>query len=208
MPIRTRLQGRRRRRDRLRFGPGQQARAAGLWPHVPDAVCRPGAQLGRDFDHCGGRHQRGRPRQQHHCRRPRRPVRCRPAAPGESGLDSQRGRAHQPRRPGLAWPGRKPTAPASCSSNAPWRANATWQHKPPARLPPPRQPCALTDCEPTTSMRLKARPRPTPVQTRPPAKGTAARRKRRCRPAMPSAPVQAAASAWPPRSGRRQSAHG
>ena len=44
---RARLQGGRRRPDRLLVGPGQQAAEAGLRPHVPDAVRRPHPQRGR-----------------------------------------------------------------------------------------------------------------------------------------------------------------
>ena len=50
---------------------------------------------------------RGRPRQQHHRRRPRRPLRGRPAAPGQPGLDADRGGAH---RLHGASPGRSRTA--------------------------------------------------------------------------------------------------
>ena len=85
---RARLQGRRRRPDRLLIGPGQQAPAAGLRPHVPDAVRRPHPQRGRHPDDRRRRDLRGRPRQQHHRRRPRRPLRDRAAAPGEPGLDA------------------------------------------------------------------------------------------------------------------------
>ena len=85
---RARLQGRRRRHDRLLVGPGQQEAEAGLRPHVPDAVRRPHPQRGRHRDHRGRRDLRGRPRQQHHRRRPRRPVRGRAAAPGQPGVDA------------------------------------------------------------------------------------------------------------------------
>ena len=44
---RARVQGRRRRPDRLLVGPGQQAAEARLRPHVPDAVRRPHPQRGR-----------------------------------------------------------------------------------------------------------------------------------------------------------------
>jgi hypothetical protein len=84
------VQGCRRRHDRLLVGPGQRAAEAHLWPHVPDALCRPRPQRGRHRDHRGGRHQRGRSCQQHHRRRPCRPVRHRPAAPGQPGLDADR----------------------------------------------------------------------------------------------------------------------
>ena len=54
--------------DVIDVSSGQTTRAgqAGVWPHVPDAVCRPRAQRGRHPDHGRGRHQRSRPRQQHH----------------------------------------------------------------------------------------------------------------------------------------------
>ena len=119
---RARLQGRRRRPDRLLVGPGQQAGEAGLRPHVPDAVRRPGAQRGRHRDHRGGRHHRGRPRQQHHRRRPRRPVRGGAPAPGQSGVDADRGGAHRLCGRGLAEavPRRQGAARAQRSSaNAP-----------------------------------------------------------------------------------------
>ena len=92
---RARLQGRRRRPDRLLVGPGEQAAAAGLRPHVPDAVRRPHPQRGRHRDDGRRRDLRGRPRQQHHRRRPRRPVRRRPPAPGEPGVDAARGGPHR-----------------------------------------------------------------------------------------------------------------
>ena len=79
--------------DMIDCSSGQvSARAeAHLRPHVPDALCRPHPQRGRHRHHRGGRHLRGRPRQQHHRRRPRRPVRHRAAAPGQPGLDADRG---------------------------------------------------------------------------------------------------------------------
>ena len=67
--------GRRRRHDRLLVRPGQQGREARLRPHVPDALRRPRAQRSRHSHHRRGRDLRGRPRQRHHCVRPRRPVR-------------------------------------------------------------------------------------------------------------------------------------
>ena len=89
------LQGRRRRPDRLLVGPGEQAAEAGLRPHVPGAVRRPHPQRGRHPDDGGGRDLRGRPRQQHHRRRPRRPLRRRPAAPRQPGVDAARIGAHR-----------------------------------------------------------------------------------------------------------------
>ena len=55
-------------------------------------------------DHRGGRDLRGRPRQQHHRGRPRRPVRHRAAAPGQPGLDaaSRRRKIGYPRH--ADWP--------------------------------------------------------------------------------------------------------
>ena len=86
------VQGRGRRHDRLLVGPGQQEAAAGLRPHVPDAVRRPDPQRSRHRDDRRRRDLRGRPRQQHHRRRPRRPVRDRAPAPRQSGMDAARGR--------------------------------------------------------------------------------------------------------------------
>ena len=55
-------------------------------------------------DHRGRRDLRGRPRQQHHRRRPGRPVRGGAAAPRQSGLDSERGRQDRLHRHRLAAP--------------------------------------------------------------------------------------------------------
>ena len=112
---RARLQGGRRRPDRLLVGPGQQAGEAGLRPHVPDAVRRPHPQRGRHRDHRGRRDLRGRSRQQHHRRRPRRPLRGGAAAPGQSGLDADRGGARSATRRS---PGRKQYRAAKRSSSA------------------------------------------------------------------------------------------
>ena len=76
---------------------------ARLRPHVPDAVRRPHPQRGRHRHHRGRRDLRSRPRQQHHRRRPRRPVRRRAAAPGQPGLDADRGGARSATPP-IAWP--------------------------------------------------------------------------------------------------------
>ena len=84
--------GRRRRHDRLLVRPGQQGREARLRPHVPDALRRPRAQRSRHSHHRRGRDLRGRPRQRHHCVRPRRPVRAGPPASGRRVLDAARSR--------------------------------------------------------------------------------------------------------------------
>jgi NAD(P)-dependent dehydrogenase (short-subunit alcohol dehydrogenase family) len=118
----ARLQGRRRRHDRLLVGPGQQRREAGLRPHVPDAVRRPGAQRGRHRDDRGRRHQRGRPRQQHHRRRPRRPVRRRAPAPGQPGLDAHRSSTHRLQAGPLA--GALPICEAAARSHLPARTRS------------------------------------------------------------------------------------
>ena len=83
-------QGRGRRPDRLLVGPGEQAAKAGLRPDVPGAVRRPHPQRSRHPDDGGGRDLRGRSRQQHHRRRPRRPLRRGPAAPRQPGVDPAR----------------------------------------------------------------------------------------------------------------------
>ena len=82
------VQAGRLRHDRRLQRPDHARRQAGLWPHVPDAVFGPHPQRGRHCHHRRGRHQRGRPCQQHHRRRPRRPVRDRAPAPGRPGLDA------------------------------------------------------------------------------------------------------------------------
>ena len=66
-------------------------------------------------DHRGGRDLRGRPRQQHHRRRPRRPVRGGAAAPGQPGLDAA---SRRPRSASPTSTGRSSTARPRCSSSA------------------------------------------------------------------------------------------
>ena len=59
-----------RRRPHRRFRrPDLDRGAAGLWPHVPDAVRRPHPQRGRHRHHGGRQHHRDRPPQLHHRRR-------------------------------------------------------------------------------------------------------------------------------------------
>ncbi len=67
------------------------ARQAGLRAHVPDAVRRPDPQRGGHPDHRRGRDLRGRPREQHHRRRPRRSLRHRASASRQSGVDADGG---------------------------------------------------------------------------------------------------------------------
>ena len=126
---RAHLQGRRRRHDRLLVGPGQQAAAAGLRPHVPDAVRRPHPERSRHPDDRRRRDLGSRPRQQHHRRRPRRPVRGRAAAPRQPGVDAARGgqdRRHRRRR------GRSSTARPRSSSSATSSARSRWRRRPAA----------------------------------------------------------------------------
>jgi anthraniloyl-CoA monooxygenase len=85
------LQGGRCGHDGLLLRPSEQTGKAGLRPHVPDPVRRPHPPGSRNPDDCRGRHQRGRPRQQHPGGRTRRPVRRGAAAPGQPGLDAHRG---------------------------------------------------------------------------------------------------------------------
>jgi anthraniloyl-CoA monooxygenase len=79
--------GRRRRHHPRLLRPGGQGRAAGVWPHVPGTLLRPDPQRTGCADRRRGQHLRGRPRQHHHRRRSRRPLRARPPASGGSGLD-------------------------------------------------------------------------------------------------------------------------
>ncbi|MCK7493086.1 MAG: hypothetical protein MZW92_17545 [Comamonadaceae bacterium] len=108
----------------LRARPARAA-AAGLRPHVPDAVRRPHPQRGRHRHHRGRQHHRGRPRQQHHRRRPRRPLRTGAAAPRRPGVDPARGgaRSATPRQTG-----RKPYLAAQ-------RTVRTHDDPPPATTP-------------------------------------------------------------------------
>ena len=69
-------------------GPGRARRQAGLRTHVPDAVRRPDPQRGGHRHHRRGRDLRGRPREQHHRRRPRRPLRHCAAASRQSRVDA------------------------------------------------------------------------------------------------------------------------
>ena len=74
-------------------------RAAGLWPHVPDAVLRPHPQRDRHGDHGGRQHLRARPRQLDPDGRPRRSRLPGAAASRRSVLDAaRRGEARRPRR--------------------------------------------------------------------------------------------------------------
>ena len=109
------VQGRRRRPHRRVVGADDARGAAGLRPHVPDAVRRPHPQRGRHRHDGGRRDLRARPRQQHPDGRTRRPVRDRPAAPRRSVLDAARGGDAGLRRRGR---GRSSTSPARRSSNA------------------------------------------------------------------------------------------
>jgi len=61
--LRRTLQGRRRGPCRLLFWSSLEGRAAGLWPHVPDAVLRPDPQRGACRHHRGRRHFGGRSRE-------------------------------------------------------------------------------------------------------------------------------------------------
>ena len=100
--------------DVIDVSSGQTTRAgqAGLRPHVPDPVRRPRAQRGRHPHHGGGSYSRSRPRQQHHRRRPRRPLRRGPPAPGRPGLDAARGRQAANPRAAMATALRERARPA------------------------------------------------------------------------------------------------
>ena len=148
---RARLQGRGRRHDRLLLGPGQRRAEADLRPHVPDAVRRPHPQRGRHRDHRRRRDQRGRPRQQHHLGRPRRPVRHRPAAPGQPGLDADRGREDRLHRRRLA--AAVPERQGADGSDLPARA---------------REAGKARQCGPRPPKRRHARPRRSHPQRRQP----------------------------------------
>jgi len=96
---RARLQGGRRRHDRLLVGTGEQARAAGLRTHVPDALRRSHPQRGGHRHHRRGGDLRGRSREQHRGGGTRRSLRRRPSAPRQRVVDAAGGRAHRlPRR--------------------------------------------------------------------------------------------------------------
>ena len=94
---RARLCRSRRRSRRCLDRPDRARRAADLWPHVPDAVLRPGPQRSPRRDHVRRQHHDRRSGQHHPGRRPRRPRRARPAASGRSRLHDE-GR-------GLVWRG-------------------------------------------------------------------------------------------------------
>ena len=83
-----------------RLGRTDDARgAAGLWPHVPDAVLRPHPQRDRHGDDGGRQHLRARPRQLDPDGGARRPRLPRPSASDRSLLDAaRRGCARRPRR--------------------------------------------------------------------------------------------------------------
>ena len=77
--------------DLVDVSTGQTVRdaAAGLWPHVPDAVLRAGPQRGPGRDHVRRQHHHIRPGQYHPCRRPGRSGGARPAASGRSGVHDE-----------------------------------------------------------------------------------------------------------------------
>ena len=93
---RRRHHRRRRGRDRARFWRGRRRsrrclhrpdrarRAAGLWPHVPDAVLRAGPQRGPRRHHVRRQHHDSGSGQHHPRRRPRRSGGAGPAASGRS----------------------------------------------------------------------------------------------------------------------------
>ena len=123
---RARLQGGRRRPDRLLVGPGQQAGAAGLRPHVPDAVRRPHPQRGR--------HRRPSPS----ARSPRPTTSTASSPPAAPTCAPSRGRTWPIRRGRCSRrrrsatptsPGRSSTGPASCSSSATSSASARRRRK-------------------------------------------------------------------------------
>ena len=98
------VQGRRRRPHRLLVGPGQRASRS-----RSTAACTrrrsPTASATRSASPtiAVGAISRGRPCQQHHRRRPRRPVRHRAPAPGRPGLDAARSRQDRQSRTST-WP--------------------------------------------------------------------------------------------------------
>ena len=92
------------RRHHRRVGrPDLHRGAAGLRPHVPDAVLRPHPQRGRHRHHGGRQHLRARPRQLDPDGRARRPRVSGAPAPGRSLLDAACRRAR--------WATRAPTWP-------------------------------------------------------------------------------------------------
>ena len=78
---RARLRRGRRRPHRRLDRADRARRAAGLRPHVPDAVLRAGSQRGPGRDHVRRQHHDSRSGQHHSRRRPRRPGGAGPAAP-------------------------------------------------------------------------------------------------------------------------------
>ena len=95
--------------------------AAGLRPHVPDAVLRPDPQRGRARHHVRRRDHDRRPGQHHHRRRPRRSGRAGAPAPRRSVFHPAR------RRPGTARPrsiARRNISPARTRSSATASASA------------------------------------------------------------------------------------